>query len=115
MDEHGGGREDCKDAEPGDLTQELLTDPGIRAALLEATRVARRVHLYHRRVVLCCATGTGGFNPRRDLEPMEQAAAQLAIALERWARGDPGGPSHAGCRDRLAEEWPLGLERSPWP
>ncbi len=115
MDEHGGGREDCMDPEPGDLTQELLADPALRAALVAATRVAQRVHINHRRIVLCCATGTLGFNPRRDLDPLEQATAQLAIALERWARGEPGGTPRAGCRERRPEEWPLDLERSPWP
>jgi len=115
MDEHGGGREDCMDPEPGDLTAQLLADPELRAALLAATRAAHRVHINHRRIVLCCATGTMGFNPRRDLDPLEQAAGELAVALERWARGEPGGPAREGCRDRLPEEWPLGLERSPWP
>jgi len=115
MDEQGGGREDCMDPEPGDMTEALLRDPEVRAALLAATRAAHRVHINHRRVVLCSATGTLGFNPRRDMGPMEQAAANLAIALERWARGEPGGEPREGCRDRRPQDWPLDPERSPWP
>jgi len=115
MDEHGGAHKDCMDAEPGDLTRDLLADPQIRTALVEATRAAHRVHVNRRRIVLCCSSSTLGFNPSRDLDPMEQAAANLAIALERWARGEPGGQPRGGCRDRRPEEWPLDLERSPWP
>ena len=47
--------------------------------------------------------GILGFNPRRDLEPKEQATANLAIALERWARGGRPGPDAA-----------LGTEDANW-
>jgi hypothetical protein len=113
MDENGGAHDDCMDPEPGDRTRDLLGDPGVRAALIEATRVANRVHINHRRVTLCASSSTIGFDPGRDLEGMERAAAELCIALERWARGEPGGPLREGARERKPEEWPSLLERLP--
>lgn len=103
MDESGGGMDDCVDPKEGDLTTRIVGAPTIQPALLEAARAAQRVHLHGQRLVLCSATGQPGV----DLARIQLAAALLAIAVERWARGEPGGTLRSGCRERQPAEWPV--------
>lgn len=100
MDESGGGKEDCLDPKAGDVTGQLLTDPTIRRALIEAARGADRVHLHSTRLVLCSSTSTAGFDPAKDLDGMSLASLALAVALERWARKEPRGRLREGTRER---------------
>ncbi len=115
MDEHGGGRDDCMDQKAGDVTGLLFQEPAMRDALLQAVRDAHRLHLYTKRLVLCCSTSTIGFDRARDLDPMHLAATALAIALEKWARGTPAGALRDQCRQRQPEEWPTEIEDYPSP
>ncbi len=110
MDHRGGMAEDVV-ASVSATTGAFVQDPGIRAALVEATQRAHRVHLNDKRIVLCCDTTTMGFKPSRDLDALFLAAVALGVAVEKWARGEPNGLSlRDGCQQRAPEAWPTAQE-----
>ena len=65
----------------------LLDDQGVRAALLEALRLAKQISLGSVEVKLC-AVKTGmlaNFGPG-EIADVERAAVDLAVAVESWVR-----------------------------
>ncbi len=68
-------------------TMLLLADEGVRAALLEALRLAEHVSLTAVEVKLrAVKTGMLASYSPGDLADVERAAIALAVAVERWAR-----------------------------
>lgn len=91
----------------GEMTRELLKDPAVQGAVVEAVGVAHWIKLSRERIRLYQPSSNIRFKPERDLERLARAAVALGVAIERWARGAPGEEAmREGCRPRLDGEWP---------
>lgn len=83
-----------------ELTRELLSDAAVRTALLEAAAAVEsgKVELNPLGVTLEATDRTLSLEQR---EALDRCAIVLAIAIERWVRGQPrSAPTRPGCADR---------------